>query len=46
MLTPFGVIYRYEDYDVAVSLNRNEARASVRELRVWVEAKLQDLPAQ
>ena len=37
MLTPFGAIYRYEDYEAAVSLNRDGARASVRELRTWVE---------
>jgi hypothetical protein len=41
-LTPFGAIYRYEDYDAAVSLNRVEARASLRELRAWVETKLRD----
>jgi hypothetical protein len=40
VLTPFGAIYRYEDYDAVVSLNRDTARASVRELRAFVEAKL------
>ena len=35
-LTPFGAIYRYEDYDAVVSLDRHAARASVCELRVWV----------
>ena len=32
-LTPFGAIYRYEDYEAAVSRDRDAARASVRELR-------------
>jgi len=42
VLTPFGAIYRYEDYDAVVSLNRHAARASVRELRTFVEAKLRE----
>jgi uncharacterized protein YdhG (YjbR/CyaY superfamily) len=46
VLTPFGAIYRYEDYDAAVSLNRDAARASVRELRAWVETKLGELAEQ
>ena len=41
-LTPFGATYRYEDYDAGVSLNRSAARASLRELRAWVETKLQE----
>ena len=41
VLTPFGAIYRYEDYDAPVSLDRVAARKLLRELRVWVEAKLQ-----
>jgi hypothetical protein len=40
VLTPFGAIYRYDDYEAVVSLNRDAARASVRELRAWVETKL------
>jgi HEPN domain-containing protein len=40
VLTPFGAIYRYEDYDSVVSLNRPAARESLRELRAWVEAAL------
>lgn len=42
VLTPFGAIYRYEDYEAAVSLDRDAARASLRELRAWVEAKLRE----
>jgi HEPN domain-containing protein len=42
VLTPFGAIYRYEDYEAAVSLDRDAARASVRELRAWVETKLRE----
>jgi len=41
-LTPFGAIYRYEDYDAVVSLDRIEARASLRDLRAWVETLLQE----
>jgi hypothetical protein len=40
--TPFGAIYRYEDYDAVVSLNRHAARESLRELRTWVETRLQE----
>ncbi|MEI6667522.1 MAG: HEPN domain-containing protein [Acidobacteriota bacterium] len=39
-LTPFGAIYRYEDYDAPVSLDRAAARGSLRELRIWVESTL------
>jgi hypothetical protein len=42
VLTPFGAIYRYEDYDAVVRLNRDTARASVRELRAFVETKLRE----
>lgn len=41
-LTPFGAIYRYEDYDAVAPLNRAVARASLRELRTWVETQLQE----
>jgi HEPN domain-containing protein len=41
-LTPFGAIYRYEDYDAVVTLDRHAARQSLYELRVWVEAKLRE----
>lgn len=46
VLTPFGAIYRYEDYEAAVSLDRNAARAWVRELRAWVETKLRERTGQ
>jgi len=39
-LTPFGAIYRYDDYDAPVSLDRVAARESLRQLRLWVESKL------
>lgn len=42
VLTPFGAIYRYEDYDAVVSLNRAAARESLRELRAWVETRLRE----
>jgi HEPN domain-containing protein len=42
VLTPFGAIYRYEDYDAIVSLDRHAARESLRELRVWVESRLRE----
>jgi len=42
VLTPFGAIYRYEDYDAAISLNRHAARESLRELRAWVETKFRE----
>jgi HEPN domain-containing protein len=42
VLTPFGAIYRYEDYDAVVSLDRHEARESLRELRAWVETILRE----
>ena len=42
VLTPFGAIYRYEDYDAVVCLNRDTARVSVRELRAFVETKLRE----
>jgi HEPN domain-containing protein len=41
-LTPFGAIYRYDDYDAPVSLDRAAARGSLRQLRLWVESKLQE----
>ncbi|MGA3261395.1 MAG: HEPN domain-containing protein [Bryobacteraceae bacterium] len=41
-LTPFGAIYRYEDYDAPVSLDRAAARRILRQLRLWVESKLEE----
>ena len=40
MLTPFGAVYRYDDYDGAESLNRAETRTMLRSLRWWVEDRL------
>lgn len=37
MLTPFGAVYRYDDYDGAERLNRAETRALLMSLRAWVE---------
>ena len=42
VLTPFGAIYRYEDYDAVVALDLHGARESLRELRAWVETKLRE----
>jgi len=39
-LTPFGVFYRYEDYEAEGPLDRTEAREMLRALRVWVEGCL------
>ena len=41
-LTPFGAIYRYEDYDAPISLDRAAARGILRQLRLWVEGKLEE----
>ena len=46
MLTPFGAIYRYEDYDADVSLDRHAARESLRELPAWVETRLRERAGQ
>jgi HEPN domain-containing protein len=46
VLTPFGAIYRYEDYDAVVSLDRRAARESLRELRAWVETRLRECPGE
>ena len=40
VLTPFGAVYRYDDYDATESLNRLETRAILRSLRAWVEDQL------
>ncbi len=41
-LTPFGVFYRYEDYEGEEPLDRVAARKMLRSLRVWVEQRLQE----
>jgi len=40
--TPFAVAFRYEDYEPELPLDRELARAQLRALRNWVEAKLQE----
>ena len=40
VLTPFGTVYRYDDYDGTESLNRTETRGLLRSLRSWVENRL------
>ena len=42
-LTPFGAIYRYEDYEEAISLDTKQVRRLVQELRAWVDSKLQEI---
>ena len=37
-LTPFGAVYRYEDYDSELALDRFGAREMLRILRRWVES--------
>lgn len=45
MLTPFGAVYRYDDYDAESPLNRQQARALLRSLRLWVEGRLRSRAA-
>ena len=40
VLTPFGAVYRYDDYDGTESLNRAETRALLKSLRALVEDRL------
>ena len=40
VLTPFGAVYRYDDYDGGESLNRAETLTLLRALRAWVEDRL------
>ena len=42
ILTPFGAVYRYEDYDSELSLDRDSARQMIRGLRAWVESGLRE----
>ena len=39
-LTPFGAVYRYDDYDGAAALSRFETRALLRSLRTWAEERI------
>jgi HEPN domain-containing protein len=43
-LTPFGSVYRYEDFDSALGFDRVEARNLLRALRSWCEARLSGPP--
>jgi hypothetical protein len=43
-LTPFGAVYRYDDYDGVESLNRLKTRVLLRSLRAWVESSLYNRP--
>jgi HEPN domain-containing protein len=45
-LTPFGAVYRYEDYDSELVLDREQARAMLRALRIWVESRLNEQPQE
>ena len=40
VLTPFGAVYRYDDYDGTESLSRADTRALLKSLRAWVEDRL------
>ena len=40
VLTPFGAVYRYDDYDGTEPLNRADTRALLKSLRVLVEDRL------
>ncbi|MEK7751887.1 MAG: HEPN domain-containing protein [Acidobacteriota bacterium] len=42
ILTPFGAVYRYEDYDSELGLDRDTARQMIRGLRTWVENGLRE----
>jgi HEPN domain-containing protein len=42
MLTPFGAVYRYEDFDAELALDRGRARQWLRSLRAYVEEKLRE----
>ena len=39
-LTPFAAVYRYEDFDSELTLDRERARSTLRLLRAWVEERL------
>lgn len=43
-LTPFGAVYRYDDYDGTEPLNRIQARALLRSLRAFVEDRIRLRP--
>jgi len=39
-LTPYGAVYRYDDYDGAEALRRIETRVMLRSLRTWAEDRI------
>jgi HEPN domain-containing protein len=41
--TPFGSVYRYEDYDAAIRFDRQQARNLLRSLRKWCEKRIEAL---
>ena len=43
-LTPFSAVYRYDDYDARVPLDRQQTRVLLRSLRTWVESRLSVRP--
>lgn len=45
-LTPFGAVYRYEDYDSELALDRERAWRMLRRLRGWVEQRLRERTPQ
>lgn len=40
-LTPFGALYRYEDFDLSAPVDRRTVRDQLTRLRQWVESKLE-----
>ena len=42
-LTPFGSLYRYEDYDSAITFDRTQARDLIRSLRAWCKRRVEML---
>ena len=40
VLTPFGAVYRYDDYDGTEPLNRADTRALLKSLRALVDDRL------
>ena len=46
VLTPFGAVYRYDDYEAEAALDRQQSRALLRSLRGWVEGRLRVRPVK
>ncbi len=45
-MTPVGAVYRYEDYDSELPLDRQQARTMVQSLRAWVDSRLNERSPQ